>query len=237
MISEKLYKRYYPDLKHDGTRKFYGWIREYTNPNMTLLNLGAGPATKKSIRIFKGEVASVIGADIDPVVLSNEELDEGYLIKDGVLPFSDNYFDLAYSDFVLEHIEDPKQFLQEVYRVLKPGGSFFFRAPNKYHYVAIIARSTPHWFHDLVANRVRGLSEDSHEPWPTFYRLNSQGLIQRYANQVGFEHIELRFVEAEPSYFMFHAIPFMLGVAYERLVNRFDILSGIRVNIFGRLVK
>lgn len=237
MITEKLFKRYYPDDKKDGTRIFYTWIRQYLNPNMRVLNLGAGPATKKSIRILKGEVASVIGADIDPVVLNNEELDEGYVIKDGILPFPDNYFDSVYCDYVLEHIEHPNLFLQEVYRVLKPKGHFFFRTPNKYHYVAIISRFTPHWFHELVANRVRGLPNDAHEPYPTFFRLNSCSSIRRYASQIGFQHLELKLVEAEPSYLMFHPLAFMLGIGYERLVNRFAALSGFRVNIFGRMVK
>jgi hypothetical protein len=103
--------------------------------------------------------------------------------------------------------------------------------------VSLIARFTPDWFHDLVANQVRGLQEDTHEPYPTYHRLNSIKDITRLANQLGFSTIELRFVEANPSYLMFHQIPFLMGVAYERLVNRFVLLEQLRVCIFGKLTK
>jgi hypothetical protein len=41
----------------------------------------------------------------------------------------------------------------------------------------------------------------------------------------------------EPSYLRFNALPFLLGIAYERAVNNVGVLSGLRSNIFGRLVK
>ncbi len=43
-------------------------------------------------------------------------------IKDGKLNFSDAYFDLVFSNQVLEHVEDLDAVLAEVNRVLKPGG-------------------------------------------------------------------------------------------------------------------
>ena len=138
---------------------------------------------------------------------------------------------------MLEHVEFPAPFLTEVHRVLKPGGSFFFRTPNKYHYVSLIARCTPHWLHELVANRARGLAKDAQETYPTFHRLNSTATIQDLANRAGFTQVTLNMVEREPSYLMFSSIPFLAGVLYERTVKRFDWLAGLRANIFGRLVR
>ena len=137
-------------------------------------------------------------------------------------------------DYVFKMIDE---WMSEVYRVLKPGASFFFRTPNKHHYVSIIGRVTPQWFHDLIANRARGLSETAHKPYPTFYRLNSKKDIIKHSRSAGFRKINLRFVEAEPSYLMFHPVPFLMGVIYERIVNNADSLSGVRANIFGRLEK
>ena len=42
------------------------------------------------------------------------------------LPFEDSRFDCAVSTFTLCSIEDVRQALSEVYRVLKPGGKFLF---------------------------------------------------------------------------------------------------------------
>lgn len=237
MVIGNLFERFYPDGKRDGTRKFYEWVRESTTSSTVLLNLGAGPPTGSQIRSFKGEIARVVGADIDPDVLDNDELDEAHLIEDGLLPFPESHFDVVLSDFVLEHVQNPAIFMKEACRVCKKGGSFFFRTPNKYHYVSLVARSTPHRFHVMIANRARNLNEDAHEPWPTFHRLNSRTEIRRMAQDVGFSDCELRMIEAEPSYLMFHPLPFLAGVAYERLVNSSNLLSGWRANIFGRLIK
>ncbi|HLV80292.1 MAG TPA: methyltransferase domain-containing protein, partial [Chthonomonadaceae bacterium] len=38
------------------------------------------------------------------------------------LPFPDNRFDVVYCRYVLEHVRDPLRVLQEMRRVLKPGG-------------------------------------------------------------------------------------------------------------------
>ncbi len=237
MVSQELLKYWYPDQQKNGTLIFYSWIRQHTNSHQRILNLGAGPGSKNPLKTFRGEVARVVGADIDPIVLGNDELDESHVVDGARLPFEDNVFDIVLSDYVLEHVEFPEQFLKEVYRVLKPGGSFFFRTPNRYHYVSLIARCTPHWFHELIANRARGLIGDSHEPYPTFYRLNTKREIQTLANKAGFSQVDLRYVECEPSYLVFSTIPFLIGVLYERTVNKFDWLFGIRGNLFARLVR
>jgi hypothetical protein len=49
--------------------------------------------------------------------------------------------------------------------------------------------------------------------------------------------MEFLMVEAEPSYLMFNTLAFLMGVAYERAVNRAEWLQGLRANIFGSLVK
>jgi SAM-dependent methyltransferase len=237
MISESLLKKYYNAPKYNGTQIFYSLVRHAVGPDSRLLNLGAGPETQNPGCIFKGEVAEVVGADIDPIVLTNKELDRAYVIEGDKLPFPDSSFDVIFSDYVLEHVERPGPFLAEVHRVLKPGCSFFFRTPNIYHYVALISCITPHRLHTTVANFMRSLPENAHEPWPTFYRLNSRRAINRVASQSGFRKINLQMVEAEPSYLMFHTLPFLIGVAYERFVNSHDVFAGIRVNIFGQLTK
>jgi SAM-dependent methyltransferase len=237
VISEKLLKYWYPNEQKNGTSIFYNWIRQHMNSQQKVLNIGAGPASKNPLRVFRGEVARVVGVDIAPIVLGNNELDESYVVDGTHLPFEENCFDIVFSDYVLEHVECPEPFLKDVLRVLKPGGSFFFRTPNKYHYVSLLALCTPHWYHELLSNRVRGLASDAHEPYPTFYRMNSKREIQTLANKVGFSRVILRAVECEPSYLMFSTIPFLVGVLYERITNKVELLSGIRANIFGRLVR
>lgn len=45
------------------------------------------------------------------------------------LPFSDNSFDVILCNHVLEHIQDDTKAMQELYRVMKPGGWGIFQIP------------------------------------------------------------------------------------------------------------
>ena len=46
------------------------------------------------------------------------------------LPFEDNSFDVVFCNHVLEHIPDDTKAMQELYRVLKPGGFGIFQIPQ-----------------------------------------------------------------------------------------------------------
>jgi hypothetical protein len=84
---------------------------------------------------------------------------------------------------------------------------------------------------------VRGLPRDAGEPYPTYYRMNTCADIRRVLTRVGFVEEELLTVEAEPSYLMFSLPSFLVGVAYERVVNRFASLSGFRACLLAVFAK
>lgn len=48
------------------------------------------------------------------------------------LPFSDASFDVVYCRYVLEHVASPLRVLQEMHRVLRPGGKVFLQEGNIY---------------------------------------------------------------------------------------------------------
>jgi SAM-dependent methyltransferase len=237
---QRLYERYYPmsedgQRRGDGSRAFYAWIRATPDlARLRVLNIGAGPTPEPALRRLRGEVGRLVGVDIDPIVKTNEDLDEAY-VTDGVhLPFPDADFDIAYSDWTVEHVEHPVEFLREIRRVLKPGGRFFFRTTNRGHYVTLVSSHTPHWFHRLVANRVRDLTSEDHEPWPTYYRMNSERAVRRNLGTAGFDEIRVDFIEPYPVYLVFSPIVFRAGIAYERLVNRWSWASRFRLILIAR---
>ena len=44
--------------------------------------------------------------------------------------FGENFFDVVTMWHVLEHVNDPKKYLSEIHRILKPGGLFVLAVPN-----------------------------------------------------------------------------------------------------------
>jgi len=46
------------------------------------------------------------------------------------IEFPDNYFDLVYSAYVLEHLDNPEKVIREMIRVCKPRGLLIFLSPN-----------------------------------------------------------------------------------------------------------
>ena len=241
-VSPGVCRRFYPDDRRDGTIQFYQRLRDDLRNRPVVLNLGAGPGDAPGaawfpIRDLRAPGRTIHGCDPDPAVLHNPQVDERRVMQDGTIPYGDGFFDAVFSDYVFEHVDDTQLFLREIRRVLKPGGVLHFRTPNTFHYVGLAARALPHSIHTLVANRARRLPADAHDPYPTFYRLNTPRAITRQFADAGFRSVELTMIETQPYYLVFNTIAFLGGVAYERLVNRFDALRWLRANIFGRAIR
>jgi SAM-dependent methyltransferase len=217
----------------DGTTEFHALCAAHIRPGSAILEIGAGPSNATSR--YLSSLGSVSGVDVDAAVQSNDALTAAHVLDGDVYPFADAAFDACVSDYVLEHIEDPMAHFSEVRRVLRPGGVYVLRTPGRYHYVTLVSRLTPHAFHRAVANRLRHLAADAHDPYPTYYRANSRRALGRAAARSGLRVRELRMVEKEPAYGM-AARPLFLGfMLYERVVNASALLAPIRANIFGVL--
>ena len=122
----------------------------------------------------------------------------------------------------------------EIQRILKPEGSFYFVAPNSYHYFVWISRAisepVAQWIQEL-----RGLSIDEH--FPTFYRLNSPRVLRKKAAEAGFTRVELRFYEGADIVTYFPTVLKPPAIAYAKVVNWIPWLSRFRRIIIGRMTK
>ena len=216
----------------DGTSQFAALIRQRLRPEFRILDLGAGSGKAGPVNC-QGEARIVFGVDPNSCIKGNSRIDHGVIGLAEHLPFRTASFDLVVSDWVVEHLAQPEEVASEVFRVVKSGGVFVLRTGNLCHYSYAVAAATPYWFHRLVANRVRGIPRDSGDPHATYYRMNSRRAVRRCLTRAGFVEEEILMVEAEPSYLMFSVSSFLLGVAYERFVNRARFLSGLRACIFA----
>jgi ubiquinone/menaquinone biosynthesis C-methylase UbiE len=120
-----------------------------------------------------------------------------------LLPFADEAFDTVLSCGVLEHVPDPDGSLQEIKRVLRPGGLFFVtNLPNRYSYTERIARLLGRYYHgQLPDDRV-------------YTRRSSIDLVRRH----GFDVVAFRRA---------HMLPLTLGGPAEPIWRLSSILERI----------
>lgn len=230
----RLDRSFYPNFRDNWDDLiFRKVIQNYLTPDATVLDLGAGAGKVEQMN-FRESVSKVCGVDLDPRVTSNPFLHEAKVGSGGRIPYDDNTFDVVFSDNVLEHLDDPEEVFVDIARVLKPGGKFLFKTPNKVHYMPLIARLTPHRFHAFI-NRLRG--REVVDTFPTRYRVNSRRDIYRCGKVAGMIVKELQSIEGRPEYMRFATPLYLLGILYERIVNSTELLSGMRILFIGTLVK
>jgi SAM-dependent methyltransferase len=174
--------------RDDEAVEFYTRVNALVKPDMVVVDLGAGRGSRfdegsdpfrKWFCNFRGRVRRVIGIDVDPVVMTHPQLDEAHVIEPGGrLPLADGSVDMVICEWVLEHVEHPKEFAKEIYRVLKPGGWLCALTPNRLGYVGIGNTIFPEAFKDRLM-RIVWPDRPREDAFPTFYRLNTLGSIKR----------------------------------------------------------
>ncbi|MBC8452127.1 MAG: class I SAM-dependent methyltransferase [Rhodospirillaceae bacterium] len=109
-------------------------IRRYIRPGSTFLEVGpgAGNLTKKAAAL----AGQCLAVDVSTEVAKKTDFPENvrYLISDGSsIPAEDDCVDFAYSNQLMEHLhpDDALGQLQEIHRVLKPGGAYLCITPNR----------------------------------------------------------------------------------------------------------
>lgn len=110
----------------------------------TILEIGCGrggfskylasnsPSPKKIVAADFSESALTIAS------LKNQHSNIDWKQEDIMkLSFGDNFFDTVISCETIEHVPNPKMAIQELYRVLKPGGKLILTCPNYFNLFGI----------------------------------------------------------------------------------------------------
>lgn len=103
----------------------YGLTRE-----MTLLDVGCGRG--EFLQGFSNCGLTVCGIDrtIAAERICNTAELKAVQLEHEKIPYADNTFDVVFSKSVIEHFYYPEKIMQEMYRVLKPGGQIITLTPD-----------------------------------------------------------------------------------------------------------
>ncbi len=134
-------------------------------PDHQILDIGCGTGTFVVLLKRQYPTAQVIGLDPDPKALRRAktkvrraavsvQLDRGFSDE---LPYQRESFDRVFSSFMFHHLEEQERekTLKEVFRVLKPGGSF--------HLLDFVADHATHGFLDRLFHSHARLKDNTHE--------------------------------------------------------------------------
>lgn len=188
--------RLYPEVvaggftRHDGFVEFFSRINALLPDKADVLDFGAGrggwtdaPLSPyhRRLRDFRAAGHRVVGVDVDEVVTENPSVDEAHVITPGErLPLPDDAFDLVFADHVLEHVDhaDAPFVVSELQRVLRPGGWFAGRTPNKWGMIGVGARMVPNDLHVRVLEKLQP-GRQERDVFPTRYAMNTRRDLAR----------------------------------------------------------
>lgn len=156
-----------------------------------------------------------IGVDIDLQALQRNGEVTPLCADMYALPLRSETLDIVVSIDTIEHSEDPHRFLNEIRRVLRPGGKVLILTPNLLGYPALIARLLGKRGADLVWRVLKGRSL----PFDLYYRANTVHRLKRLARESGLRFQKVLYVPLVPHFFHRFELLSRAAAAYNRLTS------------------
>jgi len=133
------YEKKYQIYMEDNYENVYSQIAEYhpLTSGTVFLEIGCGPmflarAISNKCKLVVGIDFSISALRVAQKMLKEHNIKNYLLILGDIkkMPIKENSVDILYGGGVIEHFEDTSTALEELYRVLKPGGVSFNTVPH-----------------------------------------------------------------------------------------------------------
>jgi SAM-dependent methyltransferase len=161
-------------------------VRALSRDDVTVLDIGCGHGFDGDAdlqRSIGDRATHFIGVEPDGGIVPPPYFTEVHRCTLERAALAPDSVDVAYSTFVLEHVQDPARFWDQLYTVLRPGGIFWGFTVDARHPFCLTSLCLDKLrLKDVYLNCLRGKrGTERYENYPTFYRANSPRQIRRHA--------------------------------------------------------
>jgi len=201
--------------------------------NARLLEVGCGTRSVVGSRLRDQDYQFHLhGLDLDPYAADNEYVDEVVIADATQMPFKNGSYDIVVSHYMLEHLEDCRQTLEEMSRVVSKNGLMVLVFPNPTAPDSLITRLTPFKFHIFFRKVISRLPDAEKKSFPTFFSFGSVGNVAKWLRENGFS--ETKAVFFAETYFRFRTWRLIgrLMILYCRMLTRLG-LEGLMSSVVG----
>lgn len=175
----KLAQKLAPDYVDPGY-VYDDLLHQYAPLSKTWIDAGCGDNSDiKQMQEYRGLAA---GFDLE------KRKQEKYMVANIYhAPFKGGSVDFISSRWVAEHLKTPETALEELHRILKPGGRLVIRTTGKWHYISLFSRFAP-----MPLKRILSPAQ----VFPTFFRFNDPKAFRRYNSETpGWRPAKTHYIE------------------------------------------
>lgn len=185
-----------------------------------ILNVGAGErlVLEKSIHNGFGKKFICDRMDIVDCYVKYPFIGKCFIASVESMPeIKSSEYEIAFANYVLEHVTDLHKAASEIHRILKPSGYFITSLSNPIAPEFVLSKRTPTKFHQII----KGKGEGSHAYETQYAFKNIIELVLIFKKH--FSVIEIKYRSNTLGYLYRFPIINIISKIYDKIVNYFNI--------------
>jgi 2-polyprenyl-3-methyl-5-hydroxy-6-metoxy-1,4-benzoquinol methylase len=217
--SKKIINLFYPNYKDVGYF-FKKYLDKYVTKDALLLDIGCGRQSFGDEYYKKAKYK--VGVDPDEEALKDNKLMDKKVCSDiENIPQSLGKFDVIIAQWVLEHIQNPKEDMKKIGSLCNKDGHFIFMTTNIYSPVTLISKVLSTGIKKKLRRKLFNIDEE--DTYPTVYKINSASKIDYFLKEAGFEKVDIKKVGVL-TYFSWNDFVLVGKIFFDKTIGRLNIL-------------